>query len=147
MNLTPLGASTPAASMTATVEVAGAGADGDADAAARLVAAAEGLGDVDRAGLVVAAEAAAAGHAHADAAVDLWLVVGGVVAVRPRVAGDFGVAQASAGVAVVDAWRVARWRGGDAVCGARAGRGGGSGCRGVVRSEEHTSELQSPVHL
>src|SRR3546814_17966956 len=70
---------TIAASMTAPVEVAGACADRDADAAAGMVAAAEGLAQVHRAGLVIAADMVAAHHAHADAAVHLWLVVGGEI--------------------------------------------------------------------
>src|ERR1700744_625841 len=56
-------------------------ADRYAHAACGVVAAASALGEIDVAGLVVAAEVTAADHAHAHAPVDLGVVVGGVVAI------------------------------------------------------------------
>ena len=94
------------------------------DAAGRVVAVAERLGEVDGAGLVVAVEVTSGDHAGSNAAVDLGLVVGGVVAgIGRRLVGRDRRVGGAAGVAVVDARCGA--------CGGGFGRGIaglGSGC-------------------
>src|SRR4249920_3344288 len=77
--------------VTMAVEISLAGADGNADTAGWVVAAAERLGDIDDAALVVAADVVAGDNSGGNVAVNLRLGIGGVVAfLRRGCSGIFG---------------------------------------------------------